>query len=206
VPTPPPEGPTPERPTPGRLAPEAPASAPAPAVTPANGEASLLASATEPLAYGAFELPDGVRIDDAEMAAATELFRESGLAQEQAQKFIDLAVSRERAAAERSFKAFVDLQNQWVSEIKADPDIGGQKLQASLAAAARAIDRLAVPGLKDALNLTGAGNHPDVIRAFVRIGQLLSEDRFAPGRPPAPNARRSPADIIYDAVPKAASE
>jgi hypothetical protein len=141
-------------------------------------------------------MPEGFKLDETAMQPAVDLFKEARLSQDMAQKFLDLALGREKAAAEKGAQAYVDLQNKWVSEIKADPDIGGAKLQASLAAAARAIDRLAVPGLKDALNLTGAGNHPDVVRAFVRIGQLLSEDRFAPGRPPA-EAPRSLAEQIY---------
>ena len=128
--------------------------------------------------------------------------RPGRLSQEQAQKFIDLALARETAATTRSVEAFVDLQNQWVSEIKADPDIGGDRLKASLASVARAIDRLDVPGLREALNFTGAGNHPAVVKAFVRLGQMISEDRYRPGRSPAPGAPRSPAEVIYDGQPR----
>ena len=98
--------------------------------------------------YGEFKLPEGVTADPDLLKPATELFAETGLSQEQAQKFIDLAMARETAAAHRGVQAFVDLQNQWVSEIKADPDIGGDRLKASLASAGRAIDRLNVPGLR----------------------------------------------------------
>ena len=152
--------------------------------------------------YGAFKLPEDVRIDAEQLAPATELFAEAGLSQEQAQKFIDLAMARESAAAQRGAQAFVELQNQWVSEIKADPDIGGDRLKASLASAARAIDRLDVPGLREALNFTGAGNNPAVVKAFVRLGQMISEDRFRPGSAPAPQAPRSPAEVIYDGNPR----
>lgn len=155
-----------------------------------------------PVEDDTFELPEGVTLEPEILDQARALFAESGIARPQAQKLIDLAMSREQAAAQRGVQAFVDLQNRWVSEIKADPDIGGPRLTASLAAAARAIDRLAIPGLKDALNLTGAGNNPAIVKAFVRIGQLLSEDRFAPGRSPAPAASRSAAEILYDATPK----
>ena len=128
-------------------------------------------------------------LDAEAMKTATDLFKESGLPQEQAQKFVDMAIAREQAAAQKGVQAFVDLQNKWVSEIKADPEIGGDKLDASLASAARAIDRLGVPGLKEALDLTGAGNNPAVVKAFVRLGQMVSEDRFQPangGPPEAP--------------------
>lgn len=152
--------------------------------------------------YGEFKLPEGVTADPDSLKPATELFAETGLSQEQAQKFIDLAMARETAAAHRGVQAFVDLQNQWVSEIKADPDIGGDRLKASLASAGRAIDRLNVPGLREALNFTGAGNHPAVVKAFVRLGQMISEDRFRPGHPAAPEVPRSPAEVIYDGNPR----
>ena len=156
--------------------------------------------------YGAFTLPEGMTLDAESLRPATELFTESGLSQEQAQRFIDLALAREQAAAQRGAQAFVDLQNQWVSEIKADPDIGGARLTASLASAARAIDRLDVPGLREALNFTGAGNHPAVVKAFVRLGQMVSEDRFRPGGPAAPAAPRSPAEVIYGGAPKGSAD
>lgn len=169
---------------------------------PAVADPSMLADAKPAITYSDFKMPDGMTIDAEELARAHALFAESGLPQEHAQKFVDHAVSREKAAAERGLKAFIELQNKWVSEIKADPDIGGAKLNASMAAAARAIDRLAVSGLREALNLTGAGNHPAVVKAFVRLGQLISEDRFAPGHDAAPAAPRSPAEVIYDGNPK----
>jgi hypothetical protein len=152
--------------------------------------------------YGEFKLPEGVTADVDSLKPATELFAETGLSQDQAQKFIDLAMARESAAAHKSVQAFVDLQNQWVSEIKADPDIGGDRLKASLASANRAIDRLDVPGLREALNFTGAGNHPAVVKAFVRLGQMIAEDRFRPGHIARPLVPRSPAEVIYDGNPR----
>jgi len=152
--------------------------------------------------YGEFKLPEGVTADADSLKPATELFAETGLSQDQAQKFIDLAMARETAAAHKSVQAFVDLQNQWVSEIKADPDIGGDRLKASLASANRAIDRLDVPGLREALNFTGAGNHPAIVKAFVRLGQMIAEDRFRPGHLARPQVPRSPAEVIYDGNPR----
>lgn len=152
--------------------------------------------------YGEFKLPEGVTVDADSLRPATELFAETGLSQDQAQKFIDLAMARETAAAHKSVQAFVDLQNQWVSEIKADPDIGGDRLKSSLASANRAIDRLNVPGLREALNFTGAGNHPAIVKAFVRLGQMIAEDRFRPGQLARPDVPRSPAEVIYDGNPR----
>ena len=168
----------------------------------AEAEVPAVEAAPEVPAYGEFKLPDGATVDGEQLEQATALFKEAGLPHEQAQKFIDLALSREQAAATRGVQAFVDLQTKWVSEIKADPEIGGTRFEASMASASRAIDRLGVPGLKEALNLTGAGNNPAIVKAFVRLGQMVSEDRFMPGRNAAPAASRSPAETIYDGNPK----
>jgi hypothetical protein len=189
--------------------PETPAAANAPAadtpdaVARAAAESSILGSDVPARpSYGDFSLPEGATVDPEALKAASTLFADSGLNQEQAQKFIDLAVSREKSQAEAGLRAFVDLQTKWVSEIKADPEIGGDRLQATVASAARAIDRLAIPGLREALDLTGAGNNPAIVRAFARIGQLISEDRFRPGNGAPPAAPKSPAEVIYGAAPK----
>lgn len=153
--------------------------------------------------YTDFKMPEGVTVDTEAMGKVTDLFKEARIPQETAQKFIDMAIAREQAAAQQGVQAFVDLQTKWVGEIKADPEIGGDKLTASMASAARAIDRLGVPGLKEALNLTGAGNNPAIVKAFVRLGQMVSEDRFVPGRDAPPEAPKSPAQTIYgDGGPK----
>lgn len=195
----------------GTLLGTAPAGSALPPAAPAGGERPERESeggkesAARP-AYTDFALPEGVTVDGEAMKAASDLFADSGLDQEQAQKFLDLALSREQAAARKSVQAgvqaYADLQNKWVGEVKADPEIGGDRLAASIASAARAIDRLGVPGLKEALDLTGAGNHPAVVKAFVRVGQMVSEDRFAPGNDAAPAAPRTPAEMIYGAGPK----
>lgn len=185
-------------PTPGENAPAAPAAGPVSVASTLLGDQAP----PQPMAYEAFKLPDGSSVDERAMAEAMELFQHARLDQAMAQRFVDLAMGREQAAHRRGVQAFQDLQNKWAGEIKADPDIGGDRLAASLSSAARAIDRLGVPGLREALSMTGAGNHPAVVRAFVRLGQMLSEDRFQPGRDAAPAAPRSPAEIIYDGNPR----
>jgi hypothetical protein len=153
------------------------------------------------ITYTEFKMPEGVTLDAEAIKPAVDLFKEAGLSQDQAQKFIDLAVSREQAIGKSGLKAFTDLQTKWRSDVQADPEIGGGKLTASMAAAARAIDRLGGQPLKDALNLTGAGNNPAVVKAFVLFGRAFSEDRFVPGKDAAP-APRSAAETIYDGAPK----
>lgn len=155
--------------------------------------------------FAKFKAPEGMKLDAEALKPVMEQFKADRLSQDQAQKYIDIAMSREKAAAESGVKAYVDMQNKWVSEIKADPEIGGSKLEASLASAGQLIDRLAIPGLKEALNLTGAGNNPAIAKAFVRLAAMTAEDKFAPGNGAPSNANASPATVIYGDAPKGAA-
>lgn len=156
--------------------------------------------------YGEFKFPEGFAPDTDAIGEATKIMREARMPPEAAQQLLDFAAKREMAQAQRGVQAFVELQNKWVSEIKADPEIGGDKLDASLASAARAIDRLDVPGLREALDLTGAGNNPAVVKAFVRLGQLVSEDRFQPGKGAPPPPHKTAAEVIYGGQPKQSAD
>jgi hypothetical protein len=50
------------------------------------------------------------------------------------------------------------------------------------------------------LNDTGLGNHPEVLRVFVRAGKAISQDSVIPGKEaPAPDDRLS---VLYDNTPK----
>jgi hypothetical protein len=208
--------PMPNSPAPNNQTPISDATAAQPvtptAATPAPGTASappppdslLSAAAAEPAApiqYQDFTLPKGVEVDGDTLSAAKSLFAEQRLPQEQAQKLVDLYVARANAAAERNVAAWRDTQEKWAGEVKADPDIGGPRFPASVAAASRAIEWARVPGLKEALDMTGAGNNPAIVKAFVRFGQALAEDRFAAGNGGAPD-QRSIAERLYNNTPK----
>ena len=47
----------------------------------------------------------------------------------------------------------------------------------------KALDAFGTPELKDVLNATGFGNHPEVIKAFYKAGKAISADGFVPGTP-----------------------
>jgi hypothetical protein len=73
--------------------------------------------------------------------------------------------------------AFEQVQTEWVAKAKADPELGGDKFDANLAVAKKAIDRFAAPDFKTYLNETGLGNHPEMLRMLLKVGQAISEDK-----------------------------
>jgi hypothetical protein len=117
-------------------------------------------------------MPDGVEYDAEIGTGLKELAAELKLTQEQAQKFADLG--GKMAASQLARQAAVI--EQWGKDAAADKEFGGENLQQNLGIAKAAIEQLA-PGLRPVLESTGLGNHPEVIRAFWKAGQLLAEDK-----------------------------
>lgn len=119
----------------------------------------------------ALRLPDGFKPD-----ATFEKFQETagkhGMKQEAAQEVFDLYVSARQAQE----AAANDVRNKWATALQADKEIGGAAFEASKVEAKKAMTRFASPELQSFLHNTGLGNHPELVRAFVKIGKALGED------------------------------
>lgn len=151
-------------------------------------------------AYADFALPEGVVIDVDGMSEAKKFFAEDGLSQDRAQAYVDLYTNRLKDAMEAPYKLWAETQRTWQDEVRNDREIGGARLAANLGVAAKAVDRFGGDALRQALNISGAGNHPEIIRAFIRIGKAISEDGLVMGRGVAHDAR-SRADRLYPTDP-----
>ncbi len=88
------------------------------------------------------------------------------------------------------------MQTEWVAKAKADPELGGDKFDANLAVAKKAMDRFATPEFKAYLNETGLGNHPEMLRMLFKTGQAISEDKFVPSNQGNAKARDA-AKTLY---------
>lgn len=128
-----------------------------------------------------FKAPEGMELNPAQLEQFTALAKEMKLPAEQAQKVVDLAIKAEQARMEEHSK----LVKGWADEVKADKEIGGDKLPENLAAAKKALD-LGPPELKALLNDSGLGNHPAVVKWAIAVGKALSEDKFVPAGQAAP--------------------
>lgn len=150
----------------------------------------------KPIEYTDFTLPEGVEVDQTTLGEAKTLLAGMKLPQEQAQKLVDFYAGKLKASGEAQANNWVKLNEKWVSDFKADKEIGGDRVQETVAAAVRAMDRFGTPGLREALIMTGAGNHPEVIRFVARVGKATAEDRFhvAGG---ASAGTSSAAEVLY---------
>jgi hypothetical protein len=125
----------------------------------------------------AFQAPEGIELDTAATEEWAGLAKELKLSQADAQKAVDLAAGM----VKRQQDAHADLVTSWTEQAKTDKEIGGDRLNENLAVAKRALEAFGTPELRDVLNMTGLGNHPEVIRAFYRAGMKISEDGFIAG-------------------------
>lgn len=109
----------------------------------------------------------------AELGDFVPIAAELGLDSAKSQKVLDTFLALDVARTERRDKA-------WVEALKVDKEYGGVGFEASLATAKRALAKYGNgQATLDALDETGAGNHPEMMRLLYRIGKAMAEDSVA---------------------------
>ena len=135
-----------------------------------------------------FQLPEGFDFADDRRGATVDFINKYQLPPEAVKEFLELnsgwsvadVTAREAAQAEAQAKAWEATHSAWVEQIKADPQIGGDKLQATTSDIADLLltftldendqpNKAAETELREAFNLTGAGNHPAIVKFLARI-------------------------------------
>lgn len=173
--------PTPSAPvTPEPAAPAAPAtivtSAPAPTgVTPAP--VAPVALATPEPVY-ALTLPDGSPLEASAVERVTTFAKDSKLAPESAQKVLELAHAESAALIQRQTAEYQSKVTGWESTVKADKELGGDNYNRTLTRAKAVFDRFADPELKEAMNKTGFGNYPALVKFVEKIGAAMEGDQL----------------------------
>jgi len=135
-------------------------------------------------------------LTDDDVSALKELAKETKLTNEQAQKFLSMKEKTIETFAQRQLEQFKETTKKWVEDVKSDKELGGQNLSQTLQFARRAIDEIASPALKKILDDTGYGNHPELVRAFARLGKRISSDKMVQA-PKSPAAAKSFEEAFY---------
>ncbi|MEY0909923.1 peptidase [Providencia rettgeri] len=139
-----------------------------------------------------FTAGEGQELDKEAVAAFEPIAREIGLSNEQAQKIVDVYGSTIiPQIAKQQEAAWQKQVTEWAETVKADKELGSVE---SIGNAQKAVDQFGTPELKQYLNDSGLGNHPELFRIFSRIGKAMSEDGFVSGS--SENAR-SAADVLF---------
>lgn len=112
----------------------------------------------------------------------TKAAQELNLSQDAAQKMLDRLAP---VMQEQVSQQVQEVRAEWMNSSKTDKEFGGEKLQENLSVAKKALDTFGSPELRQLLDSSGLGNHPEIIRAFYRAGKSISEDRFVAGSQPS---------------------
>jgi hypothetical protein len=200
VPTPQPISPG-QAPTPVPVPPPPPAEPAQPAGSASSttlinepvGSASAETKATSASAvteYKDFTLPKDVKLDEAVLAEFKTVAKQAGLTQEAAQSLMNLHAKVVQATETAAATEFANTNKTWMDTVKADPEIGGAKFDAMRVTVGKGLDAIFPndPGgaraFREALDFTGAGNNPAVVRGIFRLAKAIVEAGHVSGAPP----------------------
>jgi hypothetical protein len=137
--------------------------------------------------------PEDALFTDSDMKQYEAQAKELGLTQAQAQKRLALDVAN--AAS---------IRTTFLEELKADPQIGGDKLDNTVALALKGVDAFFAESpaeeaetFKQLLTVSGYGNHKALVRAFARLGKMMGEDKPDSGGKGGGKENLSDAEAFY---------
>ena len=152
-----------------------PAAVAAPAVvTPA----AVVTPVGAPEAYTDFTLPEGVTLDAKVIEQFSKTAKTLGLPQDKAQLVISEIAPVLKARGEATV---AQVRSDMLAAAKADKDIGGEKFDHSVGLAKLAMETHFSKEFGNFLDVTGLGNHPEMIRGLAKIGKPLAPDGWVPG-------------------------
>lgn len=173
----------------------------------------------KPIEYKDFTFPEGVVADTEQVAEFKQQAAELGLSQEAAQSLIDRHATLLKKSVEQVYSAWDAQREAWQAEVKADPDIGGDKFAPTMIGIKTALQNTlngreytvniqlpdgsrsttkmpAAEAFLHVLGYTGAANNPIVIRALKALTATRSEGGPVTGDAPK-TPPRSLANKIY---------
>jgi len=147
-----------------------------------------------------------VEIDQALLTKATPILKELNITNAQANKLAPVVMDIQSQLLKGQAESFDAMKTQWAKDAQADEEIGGKNWTPSLNLAAKALDHLGYPkgsAFRGLLDETGLGNHPEMIRAFRKIGTMLAEDTKLEGGDRNPKGKKDKLETMYpDDVPQ----
>ena len=126
-------------------------------------------------------MPEGVEVDQELLDALGPKFAAKKLTNAEAQELADEFIKLQQKRGETRMKEWGETVQGWVDEAKADKEIGGTNFDGTVKNAQRFLTAHGTPELREYLNASGGGNHPELIRVFAKAGAMIREDNPAAG-------------------------
>jgi len=139
--------------------------------------------------------PETMQVDEQMLGEAQEMFRADGLSNEQAQRYADLMAKKVDEIGQAFASHRMAQGQEWAQQAQTDQEIGGAQFDESVSLASKALDAFGSPELRKALDESQMGNHPEMIKAFARIGKEIKEDNISP--PGLGGGQQTKSKILY---------
>jgi hypothetical protein len=163
-----------------------------------EGEKKTETTTSTAIDPAALKLPEGFKADEATMKAAIDIIADDKLSpQDRTQKLVDFHAAELKKASEASSKYWAEQQIKWQDQAK--ETYGPEPAKSpKIVAVAKLIDSLGekpASELREALEMSGMGNHPSVIAAFVALADRMGEPKHLTGNPTS--TPKDPATAFY---------
>jgi hypothetical protein len=134
-----------------------------------------------PEKYAEVKLPGDVAVDPEIQGELGAIGKKHGLSQDAYAEVVALGAKTVQRIGKALDTQTAAVQSKWLADTQADAEIGGAKLPENLGFAAKAREAFGTPAMREFLEKTKLGNHPEMIRLFVRVGRALQEDKTVQG-------------------------
>lgn len=142
---------------------------------PAGGEQKPAGGQQAPADFE-LKLPEGFQANQDAVGKFKAAAKVAGLDGPKAQALFDVYAQAEVASVQRQKDEAQKQLEDWKKAVEGDKDMGGANYQATRASAQKAMEKFASPQLRELMNATGFGEHPEFVRFAAKVGQAISED------------------------------
>lgn len=161
--------------------------------------------AADPFDPEKLAMPEGFDKKDPLFQEFATQAKDLGLTQTQAQNLTGIYTKAIESVATANRDAWRQTVEGWRATVEGDTEIGGQKLTTTvLPAVAKLLDQYGGSEVRQALNLTGAGNHPALVKFFYKVATALGEGQHVAGGPSGSKPAGPSAQAMYPDLPPGA--
>lgn len=150
----------------------------------------------KPIEYDLKRQKDSL-LDDNQLADIVEYSKKQGLSNDQAKELLEREeklLGDYKSTLEQEHDARV---KQWEEEVKNDKEIGLDNFKKNVAQVDELLKKYSSDEFRKALSETGFGNHPELVRTFVKISEAMADDTFEPNGKGQHKAEKPIEDYFY---------
>lgn len=142
------------------------------------------------------KLKEGSKLDAKHLEKISAFAKAKGLSNEDAQALLDHDEENFSEISATQEEEVKKVKESWLPASQNDKEIGGESFKANVEIAKRVVSRYGSDEFKSFLETTGFGNHPEVIRVFLRLGKAMTEDQLVVSSTPV-GKKKSTEEILY---------